>query len=419
MLKKFSSTILLLLALFTAIPDQSYALYGSVKAMGMGNTGIAYPQDALAGVFNPAGMVEVGNRFDLGAVWFHDNGTATIKGNFIPPEAGGPASADGHYNRTKQKDIYGPDFGINKMVSCNTSLGLFFSGNVYDKTSLAKPIFLFGTSKLGLEYLNASISPVISVKPHPCHSFGFALNVMIQRYKIKGEQISRIVSIAPENVTNRGYNYSTGIGFTLGWRWQIRPDLFFGLTYQPETTMQHFQKYQGLVAKRGKINFPQVIGAGLAYHPFDCATVTFDVQHFWLRSIPTAHNSGEFVGTLLGKTNAPGAGLRNSITIYKIGADYKFYDCLTVRAGFLHLRSPNKRSETFADFVHMLNVEDIATAGLTWDLNRCNEFSIAYQHGFYNKIRGRDNGIPINSGGGKVDLKEHFNILAFSWGKKF
>ena len=43
--------------------------YG-VKSQGMGGVGIALPQDGLAAAANPAGTAFVGDRFDLGLVWF-------------------------------------------------------------------------------------------------------------------------------------------------------------------------------------------------------------------------------------------------------------------------------------------------------------------------------------------------------------
>ena len=54
-----------------AFATNGYAPIGiGQSAKGMGGAGIAYPQDTLAGGINPAGMVHVGNRWDVGAEIF-------------------------------------------------------------------------------------------------------------------------------------------------------------------------------------------------------------------------------------------------------------------------------------------------------------------------------------------------------------
>ncbi len=50
-----------------AFATNGYFLHGyGIKAQGMAGAGVAYSQDALAAATNPAGMVMVGNRWDLG-----------------------------------------------------------------------------------------------------------------------------------------------------------------------------------------------------------------------------------------------------------------------------------------------------------------------------------------------------------------
>ncbi|MDE2353380.1 MAG: long-chain fatty acid transporter, partial [Betaproteobacteria bacterium] len=57
--------------------------YGQ-KSVGMGGVGIALPQDALAAASNPAGMVWVGDRTDLGLEWFRPTRSSSITGNGVP-----------------------------------------------------------------------------------------------------------------------------------------------------------------------------------------------------------------------------------------------------------------------------------------------------------------------------------------------
>jgi long-chain fatty acid transport protein len=54
--------------------------YGLIQ-QGQGGAGIALPQDALAAATNPAGIVFVGNRFDIGLTLFRPIRDATIAGS--------------------------------------------------------------------------------------------------------------------------------------------------------------------------------------------------------------------------------------------------------------------------------------------------------------------------------------------------
>ena len=67
-----------LFAAIGALPNEAAAFLAGAKATGMAATGIAYPQDAFAGAYNPAGAVEVGDRFDIGFAWLRNDGHANV-----------------------------------------------------------------------------------------------------------------------------------------------------------------------------------------------------------------------------------------------------------------------------------------------------------------------------------------------------
>ena len=67
-----------LLASLCMTSTSADAVLASVKTTGMAQTGISYPQDALAAAFNPAGAAWVGNRFDLGASYAHEKELRTL-----------------------------------------------------------------------------------------------------------------------------------------------------------------------------------------------------------------------------------------------------------------------------------------------------------------------------------------------------
>lgn len=57
--------------------------YG-MKSIGMGGAGIALPQDSLAAASNPAGMVMVGTRYDIGVANFRPDREASVAGSLNP-----------------------------------------------------------------------------------------------------------------------------------------------------------------------------------------------------------------------------------------------------------------------------------------------------------------------------------------------
>ncbi|HEY1253269.1 MAG TPA: hypothetical protein VGF01_00660, partial [Terracidiphilus sp.] len=75
-MKKMSGKILLvvialLFAGDAALATDGYFLTGyGTKQQGQGGAGVAKPGDSLAGATNPAGLLLVGNRFDIGLTLF-------------------------------------------------------------------------------------------------------------------------------------------------------------------------------------------------------------------------------------------------------------------------------------------------------------------------------------------------------------
>jgi long-chain fatty acid transport protein len=71
-----------LLIVNSAFATDGYFLTGyGTKQQGQGGAGVAKPGDSLAGATNPAGLILVGNRFDIGLTVFRPNRSATIIGN--------------------------------------------------------------------------------------------------------------------------------------------------------------------------------------------------------------------------------------------------------------------------------------------------------------------------------------------------
>ena len=86
--------------------------YG-MKAKGMAGVGIALPQDSIAAATNPAGMVLLGDRMDLGLDLFKPTRGADIAGNNCGPGC----SLDCTYDGNGKSLFFIPEIGYNKMLS--------------------------------------------------------------------------------------------------------------------------------------------------------------------------------------------------------------------------------------------------------------------------------------------------------------
>ena len=75
-LAAFALVLSLTLSNFAWATDGYFSSSYGVKQMGQGGAGVASPSDSLAAAINPAGMVIVGNRFDLGVSPFIPIATA-------------------------------------------------------------------------------------------------------------------------------------------------------------------------------------------------------------------------------------------------------------------------------------------------------------------------------------------------------
>jgi len=416
------------------------------KATGMAAASIAYPQDAYAGATNPAGMVDVGDRLDFGVFWAQDRGHIHGSGNVITtgPDAGLPNPlVNKKYDSFKTKDIYFGDFAINRTFCSEIcgkdvtwAVGLVGYNRDYQKTSYTKPLVLLGTTEPGLEYLHETFAPVFAVSFNdlPCGnnlSFGVSVDVHVQRLKVNGLQNFTITepiqfSLYPNHVTNKGYDYASGIGATFGFKWDINDCLAVGVTYRTKAKMSHFHKYKGFLAERGLLCVPQKVAGGFAWKFLPCATLAFDVEWIDWSQIVALHNPlinkrqnpnvPPFL-TPLGSKHGPGFGFREQV-FYRVGVDYAVNDCWTVRAGYRYANTPVKRTQTAVNLLTCDLVESFITVGATYTWNCCAELSMFYAYGFPKRVKGKDS-IPVFLGGGNIDLEESKDALGISFGYIF
>lgn len=399
------------------------AAVGSMKSVGMGGGGVAYPQDALAGAYNPAGMSQIPDRFDFNVSYAHYDNRARVSGSPVP-------GANGNFSGSSTHNIYGFYAGINKNFcfnlcdNCfNVTLGIVEYERARLKTKYHFPNPLAGVTPLQFDYTQAIVAPVLTISINQNHAIGIAIDGVGQRLRINGIENfdNPVFSLFPGHVTNRQADYSFGIGATIGYLGNFFCDwLTVGVSYQPEIQMSRFHNYKGFLADHGKVKVPELTVVGFAVHLPYCINVCFDYEYYRFRQVAPVHNPlvANLLDpdTLLGSKKGTGFGWRNQ-SIYRVGVDYTLCDW-TIRAGYRHQTGVIRKSQTFTNILTCNTNEDIVTGGLSWR-PWCNvELTAAYVHVFKKKVKGR-HAIPALIGGGNVDLEQTINFVGVGFGYCF
>ncbi len=195
-----------------ALATNGYFPHGyGMKAKGMGGVSAALAQDSLGGATNPASMVWAGSRLDLGGDVFMPK--RDVERSAAMPQ-GSPLNGKVESNRTA---FLVPEFGYNRMLGSDMSLGVSVYGNGGMNTTYPQGNFncgqgpanaLCGSGELGVDLMQLIIAPTFAYKLSPQHAVGASLLLGYQRFKAQGLQAfanTPNFSSDPANVSNNGY----------------------------------------------------------------------------------------------------------------------------------------------------------------------------------------------------------------------
>ena len=308
-----------LIAVSLAVPvfatDGYFSTGCGVKQQGQGGAGVAFPQDSLAAAANPAGMVFAGERFDLGLTFFRPIRSGSITDSLAP--------VNGSYDASRHKNFFVPELGFNHLVNPKFSLGVSICGNGGMNTSYTTPIPLLGTTRAGVDLEQLFVSPTAAYKLSEHQAVGLSLDIGWQRFSGEGLQnfTAPGFSIDPNNLTNRGYNASYGVGVRVGWLGEFGRYVNVGASFQSRTYMQKFDKYSGLFAESGGFDIPATLTGGAAFKLTEKVAVPFDVERIFYGEVKSIANLDSNQAPL-GADNGPGFGWHD-ISVVKTGVQYK------------------------------------------------------------------------------------------------
>jgi len=274
------------------------------------------------------------------------------------------------------------------MLDANSSVGVAIYGNGGMNTDYpavnnvgycggAPGTFCAGAA--GVDLMQLFVNASYSRKINASSSWGVSLIGAYQKFKATGLGSFAGYSSDPANLSDNGYDSSTGFGAKIGWQGEVSPGLTLGVSYQTKTSMGKFDKYKGLFAGQGSFDIPATATIGLAFKTAPTSTVVFDVQQIFYSDIDAIANPLSNLtvgGNPLGSSNGPGFGWED-MTIYKIGYEWSTSSNWTWRVGYSHGSQPIPNSEVLFNILAPGVIEDHLTFGFTQKLSPTSEWNFA------------------------------------------
>ena len=436
---------------FCAQATDGYFAHGyGMKGKGMAGTSIALAQDAFGGANNPATMAFAGPRLDLGVDLFSPWRKAKRTGGAMFG-LDGTAESDSNY-------FFVPELAYNTMLTPDLSLGVTVYGNGgmntdYPGGQLPSPgacgpatgpgtgfnpspgpyNLLCGNGRLGVDLSQLIVAPTVAWRLHRDHSIGIAPLFAYQRFKAEGLQAFAGLSTSPANVSNKGYDSSTGWGVRVGYYGQITPQLAIGASYQSKISMAELDKYKGLFAEAGGFDIPSNWGAGVALRPAPEWVVALDYVEIKYSDAKSVNNpsslvlqcanpAGPVLAACLGGANGAGFGWQD-VKVWKVGVAYDVSPSWTLRAGYNRSDNPIRASDVTFNILAPGVMKDHVTAGFTFRPDTHDEITGAFMYAFTNDVQGASlfNGFfPPQAG---ANMREKIEMYEWSvgvqWSRRF
>ena len=416
----------------TAMATNGYFGHGyGTKNKGLAGGGVALAQDAMIAATNPAGMVMVGDRLDLGIAIFSPSPRSYTDDNPGVGFVSGPAGT----GQESDNDFFPiPHIGRNWMLDSDSSIGVSVYGNGGMNTEYPIGVYAGGAGGVtGINLEQLFINTTYSRKINATSSWGASLIAVYQTFEAKGFGVFAPFSTDPNNLSNSGKDTSTGFGAKFGWQGEATKGLTLAASYQTEMAMSEFDKYAGLFAEGGSFDIPSTWTVGLAWKTTPKSTLTFDVQQINYSDVASISNglaplattctpgtpvTGGTGAGCLGGSNGAGFGYED-MTIYKLGYQWETSPDWTWRVGISQTEQPIGSDDVLFNIVAPAVMETHLTAGFTTKTGSDSEFSLAAMYAPKSTVSGTVDTTSIGGGVDNITLEMTQYELEASWAWKF
>lgn len=376
--------------------------YGNA-AKGMAGAGTVLSQDTQAAINNPAAMLGVGNRVDVGASIFSPRRSATVETSTGVP--GGFFQQAGKFESGSEYFLI-PSMGVNFDYG-DYSLGITMTGQGGMNTDYKECFFANSTCPdgTGIDLAQALLGFTYARKMSDNVTIGITPQLAGQRFEAKGLSGFGGVSQNSRRLTDNGYDYSWGYGASVGMLVKPSDKVSFGVTYKSRTYMTEFDQYAGLFAEAGDFDIPAALTIGTAYKYDDKLTLVADLKRIFystVRSMSNTNNQNAQGGPArLGTKTGLGFGWQD-MTVLKLGAQYAYDDALTFRGGFSWNTMAMEDDENMFNILAPAVPQMHLSGGMTYKFGGGHELGAALTHAFNNKTTNDNN---VNHSTNSIDLQ--------------
>ena len=182
----------------------------------------------------------------------------------------------------------------------------------------------------------------------------------------------------------------------VGWLGSLlNGQLNLGASYQSKIWMSDFNDYRGLFASGGSFDVPATVNVGLALMLGPKLTLVADFRRIFCGDIDALANPNNI--TVAQIMNNPdrrlggGKGLGfggEDIDVFSFGTQYRLNDRWTPRAGYSHGEVPWKNVNTLFNVLAPATIEQHASVGASYRLDRETSINISYTHAFTHAVQG-------------------------------
>lgn len=332
--------------------DGYFTLGTGPKQDALAGAGVALPLDSAIAATNPAGLVRVGNSWEIGAALFAPYRQYTVDG--APSGVKGTFGLAPGTVKSLDDNFVLPQVSWSRRLDDKSAVGLAFYGNGGLNTTYPGTGTFYGGAT-GVNLIQIFLTPTYARAFGKRFALGVSLTTSFQTFRATGlSAFGPFVSDGtPNDLTNRGADGSWGVGGRIGALYDASPRLTFGAAYQSVTSQSKFANYSDLFAQQGAFNIPATATVGLAWKVTAPSAVAFDVEHISYGRIASVANPfanlnvGLATGNpsyLLGGANGPGFGWRDT-TFYKLGYQIDLSRNVTLRTGAAYGVQPIPPSE--------------------------------------------------------------------------
>lgn len=371
----------------------------------MGGAAVANPINTTSMATNPAAASFIPDGYDVGLEVFVPNRSATDR------------STGTEYSGNGKTTFFVPEGGYKRSINKKVATGVVVYGNGGMNTSYKNLAAPFDANNVGVDYQQLFIAPTVSFKLGERSAVGISANMVYQKFKVEGISgfDNGFMSVSPGNVTNNGYDSSTGVGASIGWQGQLTPRVAVGASYRSKVKMGKLDKYKGLLANGGEFNVPAATTVGLSFKATPKTTVALDVQRIEYGKLASIGNSSTLLaqGKAMGSDGGPGFGWKNQ-TVYKLGVKHQVTPTTAIMAGYNYGKSPVQSSDTTVNVLAPATSEKHLTLGTEVKLSPKSDLTISYVHSFKKEIKGNNTNMLD-----AYDLKMDQNAIGVAYSHRF